>query len=725
MKKLISIIALSLVLILVLPMTAGAFNSYQTYTNAISGDPLHSPDAYIPFNTYNSNYMGLPTALSDPYDMFVDGEQNVYIADAGSNSVVVLDRYYRYKFTLSSFTNEIGAPDKFTSPRGVFVTDDKYDGYGNMIEEGKIYVCDTQNFRLVVFSRSGEFLRVLDAPESELFEEDSTYYPIAVAVDKYDRIFVVSSQTTQGIIVLTSDGEFTGFIGAPKVSISLWQIIWRRFQTEEQKKMTSSFVPVTFNNITVDEDGFVYATSDKIDGNKIRSAISARTISGANAPVKMLNAAGDEIMNRNGFFPPVGEVAFLTSSTNSSDITGASAIGDVALGEAGTWSITDTKRSKIYTYDAQGNLLFAFGDKGNLQLGNIGTLKAICYQGDKLLALDSGSAKSITVYERTEYGNILIGAVSDQNNRQYDKAYENWTEILKRNSNFDAAYIGIGQALYRSGNYEAALEYFESAYDTGNWSKAFKELRKQAIEDIFLLIPIAIIAICVVFVILSRKISKINIRAATSGEKITFGKELLFGFHVMTHPFDGFWDLKHEKRGSLRAALVFLLVAIVTFFYQAIGQGYLLNPQGGYSTIFAQVISVGVPLMLFVVSNWCLTTLFEGEGSFKDIFIAVCYSLVPIPLFIVPATIFSNVVTGSEKDIITLLVSLAFIYAGFLIFFGTMVTHDYSLGKNVVMVICSIVGMAFIMFVALLFTTLLGKIVSFVTNIITELAYRM
>ncbi len=725
MKKFISILALMFALLMVLPMTAGAFNSYQTYTNSIDGAALYSPDAYVPINTYDSSYMGLDTALSSPYDLFVDGEMNVYIADAGSNSIIVLDRYYKHKFTLKEFTNEIGAPDGFTSPRGVFVTDDKIDGYGNLVEEGKIFVCDTQNYRLVVFSRSGEFLYVLDAPESELFEENSIYYPIAVAVDKFGRIFVVSSQTTQGIIVLTSDGTFTGFIGAPTVSISAWDIIWKRFQTDAQKKLSSRFVPVTFNNITVDEDGFVYATSDKIEAGKIESAIRSKSISGADSPVKMLNAAGDEIMNRNGFFPPLGEIDYLMSSTNAGDITGVSTIGDVALGEAKTWSITDTKRSKIYTYDTQGNLLFAFGDKGSLQLGNIGTLQAIAYQGDKLLALDAGSAKSITVYERTEYGDILINAVSDQLNREYDRAQTNWTEILKRNSNFDAAYIGIGQALYRSGKYEAAMEYFEAAYDTENWSLAYSELRKLNIEKIFLLIPVVIVAICVAVAFLLKKINRINIRAATSGEKITFGKELLFGFHVIVHPFDGFWDLKKEKRGSLRAALVFLGITVLTFFYQAIGQGYLFNSTGKYSTIFAQMVGVCMPVLLFVIANWCLTTLFEGEGSFKDIFIATCYSLVPLPLLLIPSTIASNMVNINEQDIVTLLVAFAFIWAGFLIFFGTMVTHDYSLGKNVIMIVCSIVGMAFIMFVALLFTTLLGKIVGFVTNIITELAYRM
>ena len=132
-----------------------------------------------------------------------------------------------------------------------------------------------------------------------------------------------------------------------------------------------------------------------------------------------------------------------------------------------------------------------------------------------------------------------------------------------------------------------------------------------------------------------------------------------------------------------------------------------------------------VPLLLFITANWCLTTLFEGEGSFKDIFVAVSYSLVPVPLLVIPSTIMSNMVAANEQSFVNLLVSLAFIWAGFLIFFGTMVTHDYSLGKNVITVIGTIVGMVFIMFVALLFTTLLGKIVGFVSNIITEISYRL
>ena len=728
MKKSVRILVLAFALIMLLAGPAGAFNSYQSYTYSINGEPLLSPDAYIPVAQYGNRDMLFPEGveLTSPQDMVVDDDGNVYIADSKLNAVVVLDRNYKYKFMVSAFTNEIGAPDGLSEPEGVFVTDNKYNGYGEITEAGKIYICDTKNSRIVVFSRDGEFLYVLDEPKSELFADDSVYRPVAMAVDQYNRIYVASPTTPEGIIVLTSEGDFTGFIGAQEVTISPWDIIWKRFQTEKQKKLSEQRIPAPYSNISINDDGFVFAISASSDlDSKVEGAIRSKSASANSSQVKLLNNAGSEIMRRNGFYPPVGEIAFRTLSRDPNAITGVSKVGDVAVGESGTWSISDTKRSKVFTYDNEGNLLFAFGDMGNLQLGNISTIKALSYQGERLLILDSGANKSITVYERTEYGDILYKAVTDQINREYDKAIENWTEILMRNSNFDAAYIGIGQALYRSGQYESAMEHFEAAYDTENWSLAYAEIRKETIEDIFILIPIVIIVLCWGLGFALKKIAKINVRAATSGEKITYGKELLYGFHVMMHPFDGFWDLKHEKRGSVRAAVTYLAITIFAFYYQSIGQGYLFNPQGNYSTIFVQVIGVLVPVLLFVVANWCLTTLFEGEGSFKDVFIATCYSLVPLPLVLIPATIASTAVISTEKDIVNLFISFAFIWVGFLLVFGVMVTHDYSLGKNIITLIGTIVGMVFIMFVALLFTTLLGKIVGFISNIVVELSYRM
>ena len=741
MKKITAVICVifAFIMVMALPVSAGA--PYQTYTYSINGTALHSPEAYTPAKSIDSAYMGLDdeavlkkyysgldaTALaakktiSNPSDIEVDDELNVYIADTDNNRIVVLDRYYKLKFIIETFTNDQGVPDKLAAPQGVFITSDKT--VGTEHREGRIFVCDTNNNRILTFDREGNFLSVIPQPESELFDEGAVYKPVAVAVDQYDRLYVVSSTTYQGIIVMTDEGDFTGFVGAQKVVISAWDTIWRRFQTDEQRELSQTYVSTEFNNIALFGD-FIYVTTSSIDENKVQSAITGKSTSGDYAPVKMLNAAGTEIMRRNGFYPPSGEVD-MTKVKVSDTIFGVSTIVDVAPGPEKTWSIIDQKRSKVFTYDYDGNLLFAFGDTGR-QLGNISSkgLAGVVYQGDNMLLLDR-TAKSFTVYERTEYGDILINALRNQNERRYDKAIDDWMEILKRNSNFDAAYIGIGNALYRSNQLEEALEYYKSAYDTANYSVAYKDLRKEWLSKFILLIPVGVVALCLVWSKFLKFAKKVNKRVATSGEKKTYGQELIYVFHVIFHPFDGFWDLKHEKRGSFRAAITIFGMVIITFYYQAIGQGYLLNPQENYSSLFAVILSVAAPFALWIIANWCLTTLFDGEGSFKDIFIATCYALMPLVLIMIPTTIASNVLVAEELDILSVINAFAFIWTGILIFFGMMVTHDYGMGKNFLTTLGTILGMVIIMFIAILFSTLLSKLVSFVTNIVTEIQFRM
>lgn len=690
-----------------------ASSAYQTYTYSISGFPLLSPDAYTPDTVIDSEYMGLDVPIVSASDIETDDQNNVYIADTKNNRIVCLDRYYKVRFIISDFKNDQGVPETFTEPQGVYITNKN------------IWVCDTGASRLVVFDREGNFERIIVAPESTLFESDALYKPVAVAVDQYDRIFVVSSTTQEGIIVMTETGEFTGFIGAQAVTVSAWEALWRKFLTEEQKETQTQKVASEFNNITVDENGFIYVTTSTIDAGSVEAAINAQSSDGTYMPVKMLNTNGEEIMKRNGFWPPAGEINYSKWGFKDDDIVGVSTIVDVAIGPEGTWSIIDQKRSKIYTYDDNGSLLFAFGDIGNM-MGNItkNGLAGITYQGSKMLVLDAQTS-TIVVYKRTEYGDILIDALAAENAQEFDLAINYWTKILQRNSNFDAAYVGIGQAMYRNGEYEDSLEQFEAAYDTVNWSKSYKEIRKEWMSNYFILLIVIIVAVIAAFVWFFKFVNKVNKKATHSGKKKTFGQELAFGFHLIFHPFDGFWDLKHEKRGSLRASLVYIAITILTFYYQIVGSGYLSNPRGVYSSIVSQALSVLVPLALFVVANWCLTTLFEGEGSLKDIFIASSYSLLPLPILLIPATIYSNFATIEELDIVSMFYTIALIWIGLLLFFGTMVTHDYTMGKNIITILGTLVGMVFIMFIAILFSTLVGKMISLVTNIVSEIQYRI
>ena len=330
------------------------------------------------------------------------------------------------------------------------------------------------------------------------------------------------------------------------------------------------------------------------------------------------------------------------------------------------------------------------------------------------------------MFKRTEYGDILISALENQKNLNYDDAADDWRGILMRNNNFDEAYVGIGKSYYREGDYKSAMKMYEAAYETSNYSTAFKQYRKDWVAKYALVVPLVVVVVVVGLYFFFRFVGKRNKEVATRpGGRRSYGEEVIFAFHLMMHPFDGFWDLKHEKRGSIRGALTWLAIAIAAFTYNGIGTAYLFNPSRGYQSVFGQIISIVVPVGLWVVSNWCLTTLFEGEGSLKDIFIATCYSLVPIPLCIIPATLFSHILSLSEGKVISLITGVMWVWVGMLVFFGSQVTHDYSFIKNIFTTIGTIVGMAFIMFVALLFTNLIQKIVGFVANIVTEISYRI
>ena len=159
-------------------------------------------------------------------------------------------------------------------------------------------------------------------------------------------------------------------------------------------------------------------------------------------------------------------------------------------------------------------------------------------------------------------------------------------------------------------------------------------------------------------------------------------------------------------------------------FRSGIGKGYYYNPKGATATIFSQAAMVLVPFFLFVVSNWCFTTLFDGEGNFKQIFIATSYALFPVPVLVIVSTALTNVLVGSESQIPTLIVSIAYIYMAFLIIIGMQVTHDYSTGKNIVTIVMTLAGMVVIMFIAVLFVSLISKMAGFVSTLTSELSYR-
>ena len=721
MKKLTKILVVALVLVMIFgTVYSSAYEPYDTYTYSIDGEPMKSPAAYSAEAVHDTIDMEIakldPTTpdINIPSDIVSDNKGNVYLADKGNNRIIVLDKYYKAQRIISTYVDENGQTQSLKGPQGVFVTDETK----TASKESYIYICDTGNLRVVIFDRDFNYVRTINKPDTPLLTAES-FEPQAIAVDIYGRIFITSDRCFEGVIVLSAEGEFTGFIGAQTTSLSFIDLIWRRFQTKEQREASVKNTADPYNNITVDDLGFVYVTTEFSDDAKQNQLTALESKQAGYSPVKKLNSAGQEIMKRNGFFDPSGEVGVLKTSQ-------LSVIGDIAIGPEGSWTILDKKWMRFFTYDDNGNLLFAFGDKGD-QMGNGEELVGITYQVvdgvHYLLALDNSSpTKRITVYSPTPYHATIMKALHNQNEHNYSASIDYWQEVLTRNNKFDLAYIGIGKALLNQGKYAEAQEMLSKAYEVDNYATAFNEIRKEIISKWMIPLVIGAVALIVfVFKFLGYAKRKNKAVSLKVGRK-SYWEELIYAFHLVFHPFDGFWDLKHEKRGSVRGALTFIGLTIAAFFYQAVGQGYTFNPRQDYSTIFIQISAVIVPVVLWCVSNWCLTTLFDGEGSFKDIVVATGYSLAPLPLFVIVSTILTNVLTSTEGSMVSLLVTFGYIWVGILLFFGMLVTHDYSLNKSFVTTLGTILAMLIIMFVIILFFSLVAKMVAFIIAVVSEVA---
>ncbi len=290
--------------------------------------------------------------LNNPSDLVTDKAKNVYIADTGNNRILVLDRYYKLKRVINTFTNSEGVPDALAAPQGVFVSEPNKT-YPERLMLGLRY----RQLPYRGVQRTGRVQRIIEEPESTLFDRSSVYKPIAIAVDEYNRLYVVSSTTYQGIIVMTDDGTFTGFIGAQVQSLSAWQIIWRRFRPGAARELREGHHDRVQQYSINPSKNLVYATTSSIKDADVESSIGGGDKGGkcspssCSTPTVLRSCAATTSGS-----PPVKWITPPSPPTISQ-----------VLPPSWTWRFRPggylvddrLKRNRVYTYDFDGNLLFA------------------------------------------------------------------------------------------------------------------------------------------------------------------------------------------------------------------------------------------------------------------------------------------------------------------------------------------------------------------------------
>lgn len=704
MKK-ISVILLTIIICLSLSFSAGAV----TYTYNSEGVAVASPDAYTVEKEFTGINLGVGN-FSAPTDIKISENGTVAISDSANARVIITDISFENATELKEFDNN-GTSDSFESPEGICF------GFN-----GHLFVCDKTKGRILEFDNNLKYVRAIENPQKELLPDGFIFAPTAVGVDKWGTVYCISDSSTNGYLQFSKDGVFKGFFGSPKTTLTLAQKFWRAIQTKEQRDRTENVVPVNFNNLRVDEEGFVYTTESNPNKESTAIAIQSGQKTGLFMPIKRFNFNGSDVLKRQDFFAPAGDISFeksIPEDEKTSDILWSSTIVSVALGDDGCYFAADAKRGKIFGYDANGNLLYAFGGAG-AQTGFFSNLCSVEYHNGKLYALDKNQG-TITCFTLTEYGEMLHTAARLTTERKFEEAAEKWEEMLKLNSNLTVAYIGLGRSYLEAGDYATAMDYFEIALSMSDYNEAFAMQREKVLGDWFLLIPVAAIVFIFLLTFAFAKIKKFNF--STSPLRYKLSGHLLYSTHVILRPFDGFWDIKHEKRGSVGAAAIFMGLAAVCLALQYRFMGFAFT--GGKTTnpMLVAVVIIGA-IAVFCLSNWCLTSLTNGKGNMKDIFTVVGYSCIPLILMSVPVTVMSNILTANEAGFVTLFIYVAYIWTAFLLFTGIMTAHEYSLGQNIISIIFTLVGMLIIIFLAFLLINLGGRIGSFVSGLSNEIGLR-
>lgn len=196
-------------------------------------------------------------------------------------------------------------------------------------------------------------------------------------------------------------------------------------------------------------------------------------------------------------------------------------------------------------------------------------------------------------------------------------------------------------------------------------------------------------------------------------------------FYTLTHPMDGFYEIRHRGRGSVPVAVISVILFSFVFSINKIAASFIVNNTNPRMVDSLDDLG-GVVLLylLFCVGNWSITCLLNGEGRLKDIATVLGYSLVPMTISYVIATIVSQVIAQNEEGFYSIIITIGTIWTVLLALSGIMIVHNYSLAKTLLTLILTIIAMLIIVFIAMLLSDLVNQVYSFIYSIYTELLFR-
>jgi DNA-binding beta-propeller fold protein YncE len=478
MKKRALIILLLLVAFTV-PVAAigtgtGAGPSNYTYNYSFWGEEIAMPDAYYVADTIMGRDFGIGN-FSNPQGLYIR-DNRIYVCDTDNDRIVLIEyneetnTYELVRVVTSVLIYGLQSP--LSKPHGIFEN-----------RNGEIFIADTENNRVLRLDNDFNFINTIVRPDDQSYDEGVDFLPTKLVVDFSNRVFIQARHINKGLMEYNVDGTFHGYMGASPVQVNLWDYFWKLIASDAQRAQMELFVPTEYNNVTLDHEGFVYATLSTFTGNPFDAD-----------PVRRLNAVGTDILIRNGMFgysSPAGDWYW----SSFGGVSGPSRFADVVTFENDGYICLDRNRGRLFAYDFQGNLLYVFGGRGNME-GRFVDPVALDRMGTSLFVLDARTA-TITRFNLTEYGKYIDQAMNYYFMGLYDESAAMWDEVLKLNGNYDLAFIGKGRAALRNEQYYEAMKFYEAKYDQESYGKAFQLYRKEWIEEHITTIVIILLSLWV------------------------------------------------------------------------------------------------------------------------------------------------------------------------------------------------------------------------------------
>jgi hypothetical protein len=129
---------------------------------------------------------------------------------------------------------------------------------------------------------------------------------------------------------------------------------------------------------------------------------------------------------------------------------------------------------------------------------------------------------------------------------------------------------------------------------------------------------------------------------------------LRYSLYYMKNPIDGSYGVRWEGKASYLSANILLALFIIINIIDKYFCGFLFKSvREGRYTIISDIGTVLIIFLLFTGCNYLISTINDGEGSFKQLYCGFIYCLTPYIIFQPFVILISHVVTINEKFLVS------------------------------------------------------------------------